>query len=28
MMKELLTDLDIDKLDPAKWIDFPDYGFR
>jgi len=28
MMKELLTDLAIDKLDPAKWIDFPDYGFR
>ncbi|MBX3551719.1 MAG: cupin domain-containing protein [Pseudolabrys sp.] len=26
--KELLVDLDLDKLDPEKWIDFPDYGFR
>jgi len=28
MTKELLIDIDIKKLDPEKWIDFSEYGFR
>lgn len=26
--QELLVNIDIDKLDPEKWINFPDYKFR